>query len=134
MKDLVCGPRPIGLVHRDSTIRFLGKGHEEAEQNAKVGLQGQLVVVHSTGSCRDGTLHPAILLLGVLHHHQHSLSTAHMPASLAMPMTPTRSHPCVQEYGLPSSHVMNSVCFNFFTVHYLLENDVVGPETAGVPP
>ncbi|KFM24438.1 Dihydrosphingosine 1-phosphate phosphatase YSR3 [Auxenochlorella protothecoides] len=69
MKDLVCGPRPIGLVHRDSTIRFLGKGHEEAEQNAK-------------------------------------------------------------EYGLPSSHVMNSVCFNFFTVHYLLENDVVGPETA----
>lgn len=36
-----------------------------------------------------------------------------------------------QEYGLPSSHTMNSICFNFYLVHYLFEKELVDAETTG---
>lgn len=36
-----------------------------------------------------------------------------------------------QEYGMPSSHVLNSISFNFYAVHYLLRTAIVSPETAG---
>ncbi|DBA89119.1 TPA: hypothetical protein ACH3X1_016289 [Trebouxia sp. C0004] len=35
-----------------------------------------------------------------------------------------------QEYGLPSSHTMNSLCLNFFVVHYLLDKNLVPSEWA----
>ncbi|DBA69260.1 TPA: hypothetical protein ACH3X2_013000 [Trebouxia sp. C0005] len=35
-----------------------------------------------------------------------------------------------QEYGLPSSHTMNSLCLNFFVVHYLLDKHLVPSEWA----
>ncbi|KAL3141674.1 hypothetical protein ABBQ32_004364 [Trebouxia sp. C0010 RCD-2024] len=35
-----------------------------------------------------------------------------------------------QEYGLPSSHTMNSLCLNFFIVHYLLDKHMVPAEWA----
>ncbi|KAG7670509.1 hypothetical protein KSW81_003071 [Nannochloris sp. 'desiccata'] len=31
-----------------------------------------------------------------------------------------------KEYGLPSSHTMNSLCLNFYAVHYLHEQKVIG--------
>ena len=36
----------------------------------------------------------------------------------------------LQEYGLPSSHTMNSLCLNFFVVHYLLDKHLVPSEWA----
>lgn len=35
-----------------------------------------------------------------------------------------------QEYGLPSSHTMNSLCLNFFVVHYILDKRLVPAEWA----
>ena len=35
-----------------------------------------------------------------------------------------------QEYGLPSSHTMNSLCLNFYAVHYLHEQSVIGDKAA----
>ncbi|KDD74787.1 hypothetical protein H632_c1074p0, partial [Helicosporidium sp. ATCC 50920] len=37
-----------------------------------------------------------------------------------------------REYGLPSSHAMNSVCFNFYVVWYLLDRGLLASSTAGV--
>lgn len=37
----------------------------------------------------------------------------------------------LQEYGLPSSHTMNSLCLNFYAVHYLHEHELVGDAAAG---
>ena len=36
----------------------------------------------------------------------------------------------LQEYGLPSSHTMNSLCLNFFVVHYILDKRLVPAEWA----
>lgn len=35
-----------------------------------------------------------------------------------------------KEYGLPSSHTMNSLCFNFYICHYLHENHVISDNMA----
>lgn len=35
-----------------------------------------------------------------------------------------------KEYGLPSSHTMNSLCLNFYAVHYLHEQSVIGDRAA----
>jgi len=36
-----------------------------------------------------------------------------------------------QEYGLPSSHAMNSLCLNFYACHYLHEYGVLNDRLAG---
>lgn len=36
----------------------------------------------------------------------------------------------MQEYGLPSSHTMNSLCLNFYIVHYLLDKHLLPSEWA----
>ncbi|GAB4814216.1 hypothetical protein N2152v2_001262 [Parachlorella kessleri] len=36
-----------------------------------------------------------------------------------------------KEYGLPSSHTMNSVCLNFYIVHYLYEKGLISTYAAG---
>lgn len=36
-----------------------------------------------------------------------------------------------KEYGLPSSHTMNSICLNYYIVHYLYENNLISAATAG---
>lgn len=37
-----------------------------------------------------------------------------------------------KEYGLPSSHTMNSLCLNFYAVHYLHEQKLISDSTAVV--
>ena len=40
--------------------------------------------------------------------------------------------PCAtQEFGLPSSHTMNTLCLQFYFVHYLIEHELVSNSTAG---
>lgn len=36
-----------------------------------------------------------------------------------------------KEYGLPSSHTMNSLCLNIYACHYLHEHDVIEEKVAG---
>ncbi len=39
---------------------------------------------------------------------------------------------CLQEYGLPSSHTMNTLCLNYMFVWYLLNRELIAPGTAAV--
>lgn len=41
--------------------------------------------------------------------------------------------PPLQEYGLPSSHTMNSIVLNFYIVHYLYDQHLISTEAAGAP-
>ena len=35
------------------------------------------------------------------------------------------------EYGLPSSHTMNSLCLNLYACHYLHEQEIISDDVAG---
>jgi membrane-associated phospholipid phosphatase len=37
----------------------------------------------------------------------------------------------IQEYGLPSTHTMNSLCMNFYAAHYLHVSGLVSDSAAG---
>lgn len=37
----------------------------------------------------------------------------------------------MQEYGLPSSHTMNSICMNLYIVHYLYDRGLLSTPVAG---
>ena len=56
------------------------------------------------------------------------LAALHTGSSVHSSLTRLTAVP--QEYGLPSSHTMNSLCLNFFVVHYLLDKHLVPSEWA----
>lgn len=51
-------------------------------------------------------------------------------ANLSSSSSCSNTHVLLQEYGLPSSHTMNSLVLNFFIVHYLLDKHMVPAEWA----
>jgi sphingosine-1-phosphate phosphatase 1 len=51
--------------------------------------------------------------------------------SSAVLVAEQRSLCAAQEFGLPSSHTMNTLCLQFYLVHYLIEHELVSNSTAG---
>lgn len=127
IKDLVCSPRPLGVPYGRQRLRLLGAQGEEAELNAKVGGQG----TEHAGAFGGARAVPAL-------HRQLTLSARPLAGLASACQAPTCSaqaqRPALlpspaQEYGLPSSHTLNSLCLNYFAVWYLYDRQLIAAGT-----
>lgn len=127
MKDLISAPRPFGAEYKGNKVRLIGSSEPEANVNAQVCVL--VTMLHACG------------LLECSLFPQPHINEAHVyrPVSLVLSADDGDKLWCIwqklvcmvpQEYGLPSSHTMNSLCLNFFIVHYLLDKHLVPSEWA----